>query len=46
MPRCTRKQLVLENEEQAREDRQEGYRRLLAELRRSWQKRERTARFQ
>ena len=33
MPRCTRKELILEDEEQARRNREEGYRRLGVELR-------------
>lgn len=36
MPRCTRKELLLEDEDQARRDREEGYRRLGVELRRLW----------
>lgn len=36
MPRCTRKELLLEDEDQARRDREEGYRRLGIELRRLW----------
>ncbi|MFC5099541.1 hypothetical protein [Kibdelosporangium philippinense] len=36
MPRCTRKQLLVEDEDQARRDREEGYRRLGIELRRVW----------
>jgi hypothetical protein len=36
MARRTRKQLVLEDEELARRDREEGYRRLEIELRRLW----------
>jgi hypothetical protein len=36
MPRRGRKQLVLVDEDQLREDREEGYRRLAVELRRAW----------
>lgn len=36
MPRCTRKELLLEDEEQARWTREEGYRRLGIQLRRMW----------
>lgn len=36
MPRRTRKQLIFEDEALARRDREEGYRRLGIELRRSW----------
>lgn len=38
MPRRTRKQLVLEDEELARRDREEGYRRLGIELHREYAK--------
>jgi hypothetical protein len=38
MPRKGRKQLVLVDEEQLRESREEGYRRLAIELHRAWRK--------
>jgi hypothetical protein len=36
MPRRTRKQLIVEDEELERQDREDGYRRLGVELRRAW----------
>ncbi len=39
MPRRRRKSLLLVDEDLAREDREEGYRRLLMELQRSWRSR-------
>jgi hypothetical protein len=36
VPRCTRKELLLEDEDKERRDREEGYKRLGIELRRLW----------